>query len=284
MAPEIARCVKTFRDSTGLCLAPDDGGLGIVFGSGLSDMARRLVGDARCVEFEKLEGFPSPGVASHSGSFLLGRLGETLLIAQLGRFHPYEGRTAREICLGVELMAALGFKNLILTNAAGALNPIFAPGGLMLMTDFINHSGLSPLTGRIGEFADPFPDMSAPFDEKLSALVTQVALNEKIRLYEGVYIGVHGPEMETRAETRMYRQWGADAIGMSTVLEIIAARRFGMRVLGISCLSNLNLPDCMKPCGFDEILGEAARAGKKLEKLLSALLRCPSLPECLKAA
>lgn len=281
MAREIENCVKDFQDRTGFSLSSGENGIGIILGSGLSDMARRLMPGAACVEFEQLRGFPRPGVASHAGSFLLGRLGKTHIIAQLGRFHPYEGRSPREVCMGVEMMAALGFKNVLLTNAAGALNTLFAAGGLMLMTDFINHTGLSPLTGRILEFSDPFPDMSAPFDAGLSALARDVALETRIRLYEGVYIGVHGPELETRAETRMYRQWGADAIGMSTVLEIIAARRFGMRVLGISCLSNLNLPDCMMPCSFGEMLGEAARAGEKLEKLLLALLHAPRLEKCL---
>lgn len=281
MAHEIAKYVRDFQDCTGFSMDQEQPALGIILGSGLSDMAMRLIPNAQRVEFNKLEGFPAPGVTSHTGAFLLGEVGKIMVIAQCGRFHPYEGRSPREICLGVELMAALGFGNLLLTNASGALNPLFSTGSLMLMTDLINHTGLSPLTGRIGEFADPFPDMSAPFDRNLSELTRDVALENGIRLYEGIYIGVHGPEMETRAETRMYRQWGADAIGMSTVLEIIAARRLGMRAIGISCLSNLNLPDCMKPCLFDEILEEAARAGEKLEKLLSSLLICKRLAKCL---
>ena len=262
--------------------APDaDAPLGIVLGTGLSALAEKLQ-DRVVVPYSELPGFPASSVEGHAGAFVWGRfagacgeddsIGRYALIQQ-GRCHLYEGRTPAEVCMGVRVMAMMGAKTLVITNAAGGLNPQFDAGGIMCMSDIINYTGHSPLTGiNVEEWGPRFPDMCAPLDADLRAVALETAAKIGLRLERGVYIGVHGPEMETPAETRMYRQWGADAVGMSTVLEIIAARHMGMRVLGLSCLTNKNLPDCMTPAPLEEILAVAAVAGKYLGRLIRAMV------------
>ena len=258
-----------------------DAPLGIVLGTGLSALAEKLQ-DRVVVPYADLPGFPASSVEGHTGAFVWGRfagacgeddsIGRYALIQQ-GRCHLYEGRTPAEVCMGVRVMAMMGVKTLVITNAAGGLNPQFDAGGIMCMSDIINHTGHSPLTGiNFEEWGPRFPDMCAPLDADLRALAVETAARIGLRIERGVYIGVHGPEMETPAETRMYRQWGADAVGMSTVLEIIAARHMGMRVLGLSCLTNKNLPDCMTPAPLEEILAVAAVAGKNLGRLIRAMV------------
>lgn len=252
---------------------PDTHGLtGIILGTGLSVIGDVLSGDGVKTAFSELPNFPPASVDSHSGMFLAGCLSGLPVIIQQGRCHLYEGRSPREICMGVRVMASIGVRTLIITNAAGALNPFFIAGTAMLIGDIINYTGISPLTGiNCDAWGDRFPDMSCPFDVELRQIARQEALSLGMRLEEGVYIGVHGPEMETPAETRMYRQWGADAVGMSTVLEVIAARHCGMRVLGISCLTNKNLPDCMQPAPIEEVIATANRTGKEIAELIGAV-------------
>lgn len=248
----------------------------LILGTGLSQAAESLAaGINGCsVPFSKLPNFPLPSVQSHTGAFVCGIWGDCPVIAMQGRCHLYEGRTPAEVCMGTRVLGALGIGTLIVTNAAGALNPLFASGTLMCMSDIINHTGQSPLTGPNNDkWGDRFPDMSQVFDPDLRKIALACALDMGIRLENGVYIGVHGPEMETPAETRMYRQWGADAIGMSTALEVIAARHMGMRVLGISCLTNKNLPDCMQAAPIEEVLRVAAIAAEKLVLLLPAICK-----------
>jgi purine-nucleoside phosphorylase len=254
--------------------------LGVILGTGLSAVTEGLRDcfvESRAVPWEDLPGFPLAGADSHKGFFIWGHFKddglETPVLIQQGRCHLYEGKTVAQVCMGVRALAGFGVKNLIVTNAAGALNPRFESGSLMCMADQINHTGVSPLTGpNCDGWGERFPDMGAIFDAELQTLALAAAADLKIRLERGVYIGVHGPELESPAETRMYRQWGADAIGMSSVLEVIAARHLGMRVLGISCLTNKNLPDCMLPVSLDEIIAVAGRAGEKLALLLRKLI------------
>lgn len=247
-----------------------------MLGTGLSHIARSLDNskDGVRIPFSSLPGFPQSSVESHEGAFVFGHFGNAPVLAQLGRCHLYEGRNPAEICMGVRIMARLGIKTLIITNAAGALNPLFEMGGIMRMADMINFTGVSSLTGpNCDAWGERFPDMSVPFDKNLGKLADATAQAMGIRLEKGVYIGVHGPEMETPAETRMYRQWGADAIGMSTVLEVAAARHMGMRVLGFSCLTNRNLPDCPAPAPLAEIIAVAKESGKTLGRLVEAICR-----------
>lgn len=249
--------------------------VGVILGTGLSHFGHELAKDPRSVRvpFLALPKFPASGVKSHDGAFIAGKVNNVPVLAQLGRCHLYEGRSPAEVCMGVRVMGQLGIKTLILTNAAGALNPLFKAGTLMCLADYINFTGVSPLTGPNHDlWGERFPDMSRAFDPELQDIAMSCALSLGTRLERGIYIGVHGPEMETPAETRMYRQWGADAVGMSSVLEIIAARHMGMKVLGISCLTNQNLPDCMKPAPLEEILRVAGDCGRALAALLNSIL------------
>lgn len=249
--------------------------IGIVLGTGLGNLAESLQ-ESLLIPYEKLPDFPRSTAPSHRGAFAAGRLAGVPVILQQGRCHLYEGKTPDDVCMGVRVMAELGVTALILTNAAGAINPQFAAGSLMLIEDQINHTGQSPLTGPNDENDGPrFPDMSRLYDPVFMRLAEESALALGLRLEKGVYFCVPGPQLETRAETRAFRLLGGDAVGMSTALEAIAAKHRGMRILGISCLSNKNLPDCMAETTIEEIIRTAKEAGTRLERLVLALL--PSL-------
>ena len=246
--------------------------VGVVCGTGLGGLADALT-DARPLPYSQIPGFPQSTVASHEGRFLFGRIGTVDVVLQQGRCHLYEGYAPEDVCMGVRVMAALGIESLVITNAAGALNPRWDAGDLMLITDHINFTGRSPLTGPNHDAWGPrFPDMSAPYDAAIGRIAMEEAARLGVRLERGVYVGVPGPQMETPAETRMYRQLGADAVGMSTVLEVIAARHMGLRVLGISCLTNKNLPDCMQEAPLEEVIRVAGEAGDKLTRLVAAVV------------
>lgn len=245
---------------------------GIVLGTGLGAISEKLEG-AVSLPYAKIPGYPVSTVDSHSGCFSFGRLQGVDVILQEGRCHLYEGYSPEEVALGVRIMACLGAESLIITNAAGGLDPHFKAGGTMLITDHINFTGQSPLTG-VGELPgkERFVDMTAPYDQELAALAEEAALGLGLRLEKGVYLGLRGPQMETRAETRMFRLWGAHAVGMSTVTEVIAARHMGMRVLGLSALSNINLPDCMAPAPLDEVIAVSGLAAKQIEEIILAIM------------
>ena len=246
--------------------------VGIILGTGLGATADSLEG-ATAVAYEKLPGFPLSTVASHQGRFVAGNLRGVPVIAQQGRCHLYEGRTPEEVVMGVRVMARLGITTLVLTNAAGSLNPRFPTGGLMLIEDQINFSGQSPLTGtNVDAWGPRFPDVSELYDAKLGVCCERAALDLGIRLEKGVYLCTPGPQLETRAETRAYRLLGADAVGMSTALEALAAKHMGLRVVGISCLANQNLPDCMAAVTLEEITAAAGVAAGTLARLLEAVL------------
>ena len=256
--------------------------VGLVLGTGLGDLAQSLE-NFREISYKALPDFPLSETPSHRGAFAVGHLAGVPVILQQGRCHLYEGKSPDEVCMGVRVMAELGAAALVLTNASGSINPRFATGSLMLIEDQINHTGQSPLTGPHEESMGPrFPDMSRLYDPVFMRLTEQAALALGIRLEKGVYFCTPGPQLETRAETRAYRLLGGDAVGMSTALEAIAAKQYGMRILGISCLSNQNLPDCMEEIGIDDIVASAAKAGEHLARLLAAVL--PSLAgECIHA-
>lgn len=248
--------------------------VGIILGTGLSDSLADYLPPSAIVPFPALPGFPHSGVESHKGEFFAAESDGLSVLIQNGRFHLYEGYSPADVCMGVRVMASLGCKYLIVTNAAGSLNPLFPAGNLLCLCDIINHTGASPLRGaNCDAWGDRFPDMSQVFDPDLIEFAAAAALEERITLYNGVYIGVHGPEMETPAETRMYRQWGADAVGMSTALELIAARHMRMNCLGLSCLTNLNLPDCMSPSPLESVIASAKITAPLLAKVISGVLR-----------
>ena len=245
--------------------------VGLVLGTGLGAVADHIT-DPVYIPFSELPNFPLSGVASHAGRFVLGTFKGLPVIAQQGRCHIYEGYSPADVCMGVRIMALLGIKTVILTNAAGALNPQFTPGSVMAITDHINFTGVSPLTGKNSDnFGPRFPDMSDVYSPKLISLAEKAAMSTGLRLEKGVYLGLSGPQMETPAETRAFRAWGADAVGMSTVLEAIAAKHMGIKILGFSCLTNKNLPDCMEETNFDAIVHVANLAGENLTKILVAM-------------
>jgi purine-nucleoside phosphorylase len=246
--------------------------IALVLGSGLGDWISPEAIRQR-IPYADIPGFPVSTVQGHAGALLLIELKGVQAFVFSGRFHLYEGYSAQEVTLPIRAMALLGVETLILTNAAGALNPLFATGGLMVLTDHINMTGHNPLTGpNVDSWGPRFPDMSQVYCPGLREKAMQAALACGQRLEQGVYVAVAGPSLETPAETRMYRTVGADAIGMSTVPEAIAAHHMGMKVLGISCLTNKNLPDCMAATSHEEILRQAGQSAAALGTLLRALI------------
>lgn len=270
-APDPAHDVETTANTLRF-LAPPDRPLpiGIILGTGLGQWAQTL--DAAVgIAYTDIRGFPRSTVESHAGFLWSGRVGDQPVLALQGRFHLYEGYAPDQVCFGVRVLAALGVRKLILTNAAGALNPLFVPGEIMIISDQINLTGSNPLVGlRYGE--PQFPDMSRLFSPRLKKMAHEAAQIHRMRLQEGVYVGILGPSLETPAETRAYRMLGGDAIGMSTVIETIAARQKGMEILGLSCLTNKNLPDCMAPTSLEEIISVGQAMVPKLSNLLNTLV------------
>lgn len=260
------------------------GTLGLVLGSGLGPVADAISGGVD-IAFAAIPGMPLSGVAGHDGFLRAGLLSGRPVLALCGRVHLYEGKSPAEACLPVRVLGALGVRTLILTNAAGALNPLFSAGGLMLITDHINMTGQNPLTGpNIDAFGPRFPDMGRAWCPALLDLARREAARLGLPVERGVYVQVPGPSLETPAETRAYRQLGADAIGMSTVMEAIAARHMGIRLLGVSCLTNKNSPDCMEEISHEAVLAAAGRAAQGLARLLAAVAASPELDSSSGAA
>jgi purine-nucleoside phosphorylase len=246
---------------------------GIVLGTGQGLWEERLT-DGDWLPYEELPHFPPATSPTHAGRLYWGRLaGQRVLLCQ-GRFHAYEGYSLRQVTFPVRVMASLGVKTLVLTNAAGGLNPDFRPGELMLICDHINFMGGNPLVGPNLEAWGPrFPDLSRVYDLKLRAAAAAVARRQGTVLRQGVYVAVQGPSLETPAETRFLRMMGADAVGMSTVPEAIVATHAGLRILGISVLSNLNLPDAMAPIAIEDIIATVAGAEPRLADLLAGIMQ-----------
>ncbi len=236
--------------------------VGIVLGSGLGEFVDRM--DGASIPYSEIEGFPLPTVAGHRGLLKFGRQAAVLA----GRFHAYEGRSMDEIVLPIFLLAQLGVTHLVLTNAAGAVNTAFKPGNLVLLRDHINLMGQNPLVGPHIEALGPrFPDMSEAYDRKLRALA-QEAWHQSLN--EGVYAALLGPTYETPAEIRMLRQIGADMVGMSTVPEAIAANYLGLKVLGISCITNMAAGILDQPLSHEEVL----ETGRSVASEFAEVLRC----------
>jgi purine-nucleoside phosphorylase len=246
--------------------------IGIVLGTGLGGLAREIAVDAE-VPYQEIPGFPLSTVETHAGRLLLGRLGGRPVVAMQGRFHRYEGYDLQQVTFPVRVMHALGARTLVVSNACGGMNPLWAPGDLVLLSDHIDLLGDNPLVGPNDERLGPrFPDMSAPYDPGLRALARAVALELGIVLREGVYVAVTGPNLETRAEYRMLRAIGADVVGMSTVPEVIVAGHQGMRTVGISIITDQCLPDALEPADIRRIIETAGRAEPQLTRLVTALV------------
>jgi purine-nucleoside phosphorylase len=243
----------------------------IILGSGLGGLAQQIANGV-AVPFADIPGFPSARVVGHAGALIAGRLAGRPVLALAGRFHMYEGHNARLAALPVRVMHALGARTLIVSNAAGGVRRTFRPGDLMLIDDHINLMFRNPLIGGVEPGEPRFPDMSAPYDPELRAVAREVALEAGIALQEGVYAGLLGPAYETPAEVRMLERIGADATGMSTVPEVIVARALDMRVLGISCITNLACGLTPTPPSHEEVLVVAAQAAVRLERIVTGLV------------
>lgn len=244
----------------------------IVLGSGLGEFTDKLDIE-KVFDYSEIPEFPISTAPGHAGKLFVAKLGSKNVLVFSGRFHLYEGYSPFDIVYGLRVAKLLGVSKLVLTNAAGALNPLFEAGEIMLITDHINFTGENPLVGRnLEEFGPRFPDMSRVYSRRLQNLSLEIALEMKVVLQKGVYIQVKGPSLETPAETRAFRRLGADAIGMSTVLEAIAAKHMGMEIIGFSCLTNKNLPDCMQETSEEEILEMARKTNKRLGEFLLSLV------------
>src|SRR5687768_9193145 len=244
----------------------------IILGTGLGALAREIRTDAE-IPYKEIPNFPLSTVESHSGRLLLGTLAGKRVVTMQGRFHAYEGYTLQQIVHPVRTMFLLGARTLIVSNVSGGMHPLWSAGDLVLLDDHINLLGDNPLVGpNLDELGPRFPDMSRAYDRELQALAERVALEQGIPLRRGVYVAVPGPNLETRAEYRMLRAMGADVVGMSTVPEVIAARHLGMRVLGLSIITDQCLPDALEPASVEQIIAVARRAEPALADVVCGVL------------
>lgn len=246
--------------------------VGIILGTGLGSVAGQIDSEAS-LDYETIPHFPRSTAVSHAGQLVCGQLEGLPLVAMEGRFHAYEGYTHRQITFPVRVMRALGAELLIVSNASGGMNPQYARGDIVVIEDHINLMNGNPLMGPNDDGLGPrFPDMCAPYDPLLIERALEIARREDFAAHKGVYVAVTGPNLETRAEYRFLRTIGADVVGMSTVPEVIVAVHAGMRVLGLSIVTDMCLPDALRPANIDEILAAAAEAEPKLRKIVLGIL------------
>jgi purine-nucleoside phosphorylase len=268
---QIQECSQLIRKNW-----PKQAHVGIILGTGLGGLAQDI-GKEFAIAYGELPHFPKATVVSHAGQLVCGKLGGKTVVAMEGRFHFYEGYTLQQITFPVRVMKALGCEVLIVSNACGGMNPQYGKGDLMVIEDHINLMGDNPLIGpnddRLGE---RFPDMCFPYDRELITRALSVALEEKIVCHKGVFVAVPGPNLETRAEYRFLRGIGADVVGMSTVPEVIVGVHSRMRILGLSVVTDICLPDALEPVSLADILATANTAEKKLRVLVRRVLE--SLP------
>jgi purine-nucleoside phosphorylase len=244
----------------------------LVLGSGLGQLSDEIE-HALIIPFEEIPGYPSATVAGHSGHVVSGTLDGVPVLALQGRYHIYEGLSPDDVVRPVRVAAELGASIMIVTNAAGGINRSFQPGDLMIIDDHINMTWRNPLIGPVLEGEVRFPDMSVPYDRDLQALAREVAMRQGLHVVTGTYIGGTGPSYETPAEIRMYERMGADAVGMSTVHEVIAARARGMRVLGFSLISNLAAGYAPHALSHEDVIEAGRAASDRLASLVRGVLR-----------
>ena len=246
--------------------------IGIILGTGLGGLAKEIKAEV-VVDYGDIPHFPISTVESHHGKLIFGTLAGKSVVAMQGRFHYYEGYTLQQVTFPVRVMKFLGVRNLLISNAAGGMNPQFSRGTIMIITDHINLIGGNPLIGPNDDELGPrFPDMSEPYSKKLIALAEQVALDMKIRTERGVFVAVPGPNLETRAEYRFLRSIGADAVGMSTVPENIVANHMGLQVLGFSIITDECFPDSLQPADVKEIIAVAAKTEPRLTAIMKGVV------------
>lgn len=245
--------------------------VGIILGSGLGGIAS-IIADPVRVPYREIPGFPAATIVGHAGELIMGTLANTPVVALSGRFHMYEGHDAALAGFPVRVLHALGIGTLIVSNAAGGARASLAPGTVMLLRDHANFMFRNPLIGPLEDGDTRFPDMSAPYDPGLRALARDVAKEQGIDLDEGVYFGLLGPTYETRAEVQMIARLGGDAVGMSTVPEVIVARALGIPVLGFSCITNLACGLAAAPITHEEVLETTARVADRLQALVRGIV------------
>lgn len=243
----------------------------IVLGSGLGGLVRGIE-DARRIPFHEVPGFPRAAVPGHAGALISGALAGKPVLALAGRFHLYEGHPAALAGFAIRLLRSLGAGTLFVSNAAGGVNRRFTPGDLMSIADHVNLMWRNPLEGPLEPGDERFPDMSAPYDAALRATLRAVAARERVPLRDGVYAGLLGPSYETPAEVRMLERIGADAVGMSTVPETIVARAIGMRVVGVSCITNMACGLSPHPLSHEEVIEMTTRVGRQFEALVTSFV------------
>ncbi len=250
--------------------------IAIILGSGLSVIAEEVEksGVAVKIPYSEIPEFPISTAPGHRGELIFGKLYGKNVMLMNGRFHYYEGYSMKEVTFPIRVMQLLGVEILVVTNAAGGLNPDFEVGRPMIITDHINLMGDNPLIGpNVDEWGPRFPDMSEPYDKKLVELAYNSAKELGIPVYQGVYVAVAGPNFETPAELRMLRRLGADAVGMSTVPEVIVARHAQMRVLGISAITDRAVPEDLKPLTAEEVLEVAEKTGRLIAQIIFEVVR-----------
>ena len=246
--------------------------VGLVLGTGLGALAREIVAET-VIPYEDIPHFPESTVESHAGQLVCGTLAGKKVVAMEGRFHLYEGYTVAQVTFPIRVLKELGCRVLVVSNAAGGLNPMYSKGDLMVIDDHINLMGVNPLVGPNDERLGPrFPDMSQPYDRALQDLALQIALAANIVARRGVYVALVGPNLETRAEYRYLRGIGADVVGMSTIPEVIVAVHAGLKVLGFSIVTDMCLPDALEPAKIEEILRVAGEAEIKLRTVVTRVL------------
>jgi purine-nucleoside phosphorylase len=247
--------------------------IGIILGTGLGNLFVKEIKHPVVISYNSIPHFPISTVEFHKGQLIYGEIKGKKVIAMQGRFHYYEGYNMKQITLPVRVMKLLGIKNLLISNAAGNMNLKWKKGELMLIDDHINLQPDNPLRGENFEMLGPrFPDMSQPYSKKLNDYLTKIAKSKKIKLNKGVYVAVMGPNLETRAEYRFLRQAGADAVGMSTVPEVLVANHMGLPCCAVSVLTDDCDPDNLKPVNIDEIIKVAGKAEAKLTQLYVELI------------
>ncbi len=264
----VQECVAHIRKTTSL-----EPSYGIILGTGLGGLAQEMDIEHE-FPYSDLPSFPESTVESHQGRLLLGQLAGKPVVAMQGRFHYYEGYSPLQITYPVRVMKTLGASTLVVSNASGGLNPLFSKGDLMVLVDHINFQGVNPLIGKNEDrFGPRFPDMSEPYSNEVIAAAEKVALEQKIPIRKGVYLGLQGPNLETRAEYRMLRTLGADCVGMSTVPEVLVARHMGMRTFATTVVTDMCLPDALEEASIEEIIATASEAEPRLTRLLTELVR-----------
>ena len=243
--------------------------IGIILGTGLGSLVDGIEMEGT-VGYDTIPHFPVSTVESHAGELLFGNLKGKPVVCMRGRFHYYEGYTFQQIAFPIRVMKKLGMETLIVSNAAGGMNPNFKAGDIMLIKDHINFFPGNPLIGPNDDsWGDRFPDMYEVYNKKYQQLAKDVALEQNLRLQEGVYVGLTGPCLETAAEYRMLRGFGADAVGMSTVPEVIAAHHQHNKILGFTIVTDMGLPDNMHPCSLEDVISTASKTEPKLRDLIA---------------